>query len=116
MGLLEPHARHRGRHGKAGLTGGRARPSVVVHGLGQALAAREAAEACGSPIEIWSAVGAAAYLGPLFWQKLEEQARAAHPKLAFICVLDCAERPGDAMAGMRQGVKDLCFTGRADVA
>jgi hypothetical protein len=80
------------------------------------LAALEAAEACAAEVELWSAVGAAAYLGPSFWQAIEERARETHPKARFIAVLDCAERPGDAIAAIRQGLKHLCFTGRADVA
>jgi hypothetical protein len=89
--------------------------AVVVHALADALAALEAAEACAAPVALWSAIGAAAYLGPLFWQMMEGEARAAHPKATFVAVLDCAERPGDAMAAIRQGLKHLCFTGAAEL-
>ncbi len=70
----------------------------------------------GRQVELWSAVGAAAYLGPLYWQKLIEQAQAQHPDTEFIAVLDCAERPGDVLAALRQGLRALCFSGREDVA
>ena len=90
--------------------------AVVVHALPDALAALAAAEAAASPVELWSAVGAAAYLGPLYWQVLEERARRQHPRAPFVAVLDCAERPGDAMAALRQGLKHVCFTGAPALA
>jgi hypothetical protein len=107
MGLLQPHARHRGRDGAARLR----RAAVVVHALADAEAALRAAAAEGCAVQLWSAVGAAAYLGPLYWQELEAALKAAHPQANVVAVLDCAERPGDALAGLRQGLKHLCFTG-----
>ena len=111
MGLLQPHARHRGGDGTSRLSG---RP-VVVHSLAHALAALAAADAAGHPVEIWSAVGAAAYLGPLYWQSLEEKARIRYPGPEARFVLDCAERPGDVLAAIRQGLQWLCFTGGAEI-
>ncbi|MBI1777244.1 MAG: hypothetical protein HYR63_18050 [Proteobacteria bacterium] len=68
------------------------------------------------PVSLWSAVGAAAYLGPLYWQALIQRAREAHPRATFIAVLDCAERPGDVLAALRQGLTELSFSGNAATA
>jgi hypothetical protein len=112
VGLLQPHARHRGGDGAAGLR----RAAVVIHALADAEAALAAAAAEGSALALWSAVGAAAYLGPLYWQELERALAASHPESDFLAVLDCAERPGDALAALRQGLQHLCFTGGAEAA
>jgi hypothetical protein len=78
-------------------------PAVVVHCLGDAVAALEK----GEPVTLLSAQGAALYAGCGWWKALVEQARAAHPAVACIDILDCADGTGQAMAALRIGLTRL---------
>ncbi len=42
-------------------------------------------------------------------------ASEAHPGARFAAVLDCADRPGDVLASLRQGLADLVFHGSGEV-
>lgn len=42
-------------------------------------------------------------------------ASEAVPGALFIAILDCADRPGDVMAALRQGLTDLVFHGTGEV-
>lgn len=42
-------------------------------------------------------------------------ASEAHPGARFTAVLDCADRPGDVLASLRQGLADLVFHGSGEV-
>ena len=90
-------------------------PVVIVHDLAQSRAALAAAEAAGAEITLLSPPGAAAFWGPLYFQSLMRLAAEAHPAARFTAVLDCADRPGDVLASLRQGLADLVFHGRGDV-
>jgi hypothetical protein len=78
-------------------------PAVVVHGLEDA----EAALAVGRPVTLLSARGAALYAGCLWWREMIARARAAHPAMPVIDILDCADAPGRALAAIRAGQKFL---------
>jgi hypothetical protein len=74
-------------------------PSVVVHGLDQALQALCA----GRPITLLSGLGAGVYGGVGWWRALVTAARAAYPDVECADILDCADAPGAAMAALRGG-------------
>lgn len=59
--------------------------------------------------------GAAAFWGPLYFQNLMRLASEAEPGARFVAVLDCADRPGDVLAALRQGLTDLVFHGSGEV-
>lgn len=66
-------------------------------------------------VTLLSPPGAAAFWGPLYFQSLMRQAAEAHPRARFTAVLDCADRPGDVLASLRQGLADLVFHGSGEV-
>jgi hypothetical protein len=82
-------------------------PAVIVHGPGDALAALAHAEAQGLPVTLLSAPGAALYAGCGWWRSLTAFARAAHPNVTCIDILDCADGTGVALAALRIGVTRL---------
>jgi acyl-CoA reductase-like NAD-dependent aldehyde dehydrogenase len=90
--------------------------AVIVHSLDHALAALAAAARMGCAVTLLSPPRAAAYMGPLLFMSIVEQARARHPAVPADAVLDCGDRAGDALAALRQGVPAIRFAGRADVA
>ena len=69
----------------------------------------------GARITVLSPPGAAAYWGPLYFQSLMRLAAEAHPGAAATVILDCADRPGDVLASLRQGLTDLAFHGAGEV-
>lgn len=78
-------------------------PAVVVHGLADAATAL----AVGRPVTLLSARGAALYAGCLWWRELVACARAAHPAVPVLDILDCADAPGRALAAIRVGQRAL---------
>ncbi len=94
----------------------RAERAVVVHSLDHARAALAAAAELGVPVTLFSAPGAAGYAGAPWFQKLTEIAAAEYPEVELRAVLDCGDRPGWVMAALRQGLRELRFTGRKAVA
>ncbi|MBN9561185.1 MAG: hypothetical protein J0H14_10730 [Alphaproteobacteria bacterium] len=78
-------------------------PAVVVHGLGDALETL----AVGRPVTLLSARGAALYAGCLWWREMVTRARAAHPAVPALDILDCADAPGRALAAIRAGQRIL---------
>ncbi len=83
-------------------------PAVVVHGLADA----EAALAIGRPVTLLSAHGAALYAGCLWWREMVAHARAAHPGVSVIDILDCADAAGRALAAIRAGQQILVLAAR----
>ncbi len=73
------------------------------------------AAAAGRDIVLLSPPGAAAYWGPLYFQSLVRLASEAEPRARFTAILDCADRPGDVLAALRQGLTDLAFHGSGEV-
>jgi hypothetical protein len=78
-------------------------PAVIVHGLGDAVAAL----AAGVPVTLLSAPGAALYAGCGWWRAVVDAARAAHPDVPCIDILDCADGTGQALAALRIGLSRL---------
>lgn len=90
--------------------------AVIVHSLEQAEAAVAAAAERGTPLTLLSAEGAAGYAGALWFRELAALAHAGHPEVEVTAVLDCADKPGDVLAGLRVGLKQLRFSGQPAVA
>jgi hypothetical protein len=109
MGLLESHAGHRGRGRQAGLS--TKAKAVTVHSLRQAEAAAKAAAAVGRPIRLLSAAGAAATVGPAWFDALLRFALLAAPGAAVDGVFDCGDLPGHALAALRHGLKTIRYDG-----
>ena len=94
-----------------------ARPRAVEnHSLAQATAALRAAREHGVPVELWSAEGAAAYVGAGWFKAVVEMARLECSSATFTPVLDCADLPGLALGAFRIGLQAICFTGPPKVA
>lgn len=74
-------------------------PAVTVHGLAQAVTAL----AQGRPVALLSGRGAALYAGCGWWREVVAAARAVHPDVPMLDILDCAEAPGRAMEALRIG-------------
>jgi delta 1-pyrroline-5-carboxylate dehydrogenase len=91
-------------------------PVIVVHSLGQAVAALRAAAAAGCAIVVASAPNAGVYAGGGWFRELAAAARGAVPGAAFSALLDCGDAAGAALAAIRAQVEGIVFTGRADVA
>ncbi len=89
---------------------------VRIHSLTDAEAACAAAADLGVPLLLVSAPGAAASAGAGWFGAVVARAAARHPSVAITAVLDCADRPGDALAALSAGIATVLFTGRADVA
>jgi fructose/tagatose bisphosphate aldolase len=89
--------------------------AVIVHDLSHARAALAAASALEVPVTLLSAPGAAAYLGAGYFQAMVEAARAEFPSVPAPAVLDCGDKPGLALAALRQGVETVRFSGKQDV-
>lgn len=83
----------------------------MVHSIDDALAALAAAAATGVRVRLVSAPGAGVYGGAAWFAQLLAQAGAAFPGAEFDAVLDCGDRPGAALAALRQGVRLIRFTG-----
>jgi len=82
-------------------------PAVIVHGLGDALAALAGARAKGAGVTLVSAPGAALYAGCGWWRALVEAARAEYPDVPCVDILDCADGTGQALAAIRIGLTRL---------
>ncbi|KAA0688699.1 hypothetical protein [Azospirillum brasilense] len=89
---------------------------IRIHGLSDADAACAVATDLGAPLLLVSAPGAAASAGAGWFREVVASATARHPSVAMTAVLDCADRPGDALGALSAGIGAILFTGRADVA
>ena len=85
--------------------------AVVIHDLDHARAALAAATAFDRPVALVSAPGAAAIAGAPWFLRVVALAAADHPNAAWAAVLDCADKPGHALAALRQGAKAIRYTG-----
>jgi hypothetical protein len=90
--------------------------AVVFHDLAQAIAALSVAAALSEPVALWSAPGAALYLGSGWFAAVERRARAAVPAASARFVLDCAERADMVQEAFAEGIADACFTGPSTLA
>ena len=95
----------------------RAIPHVIlVHDLEQAQCAAAAAAELGVALTLASAPGAAAYLGPGWVRALGAALAEEFPELEVTLILDCADKPGHALAALRMGASAVRFTGGRSVA
>ncbi len=107
MGFLEPHGRHRRRHGQAVI-----RP-IVIHGLGDALAALAAARSMGQRIDLITAPAASAYIGPGMFKAVTTQVRAGADDAVGAMLYDCGPWRGHVLAGLRVGLTEFCLDAEA---
>jgi hypothetical protein len=91
-------------------------PAIVFHDLVQAIATLSAAAASGRPVALWSAPGAALYLGCGWFAAVERRARAAVPGAAARFVIDCADRADLVQEAFAEGITDACFAGSPALA
>jgi acyl-CoA reductase-like NAD-dependent aldehyde dehydrogenase len=91
-------------------------PVIVVHTAAQATAALGAAVRAGRAVVLASSPDASASMGPGMFGAIIAAAREAEPDACALAVLDCGERPGDAMAALREGIEAVCFRGAPEVA
>lgn len=78
-------------------------PAVIVRRLADAQLAIAAAADIGCGVTLLSAPGASAALGVGGFEALAAAARATYPRVPVVTVIDCADRPGDALAALRHG-------------
>ena len=78
-------------------------PATIVHGIADAVSAL----ARGAPVTLLSAPGAGLYAGCGWWRALVEAARAEHPDVPCMDILDCADGTGQAFAALRIGLSRL---------
>ncbi len=114
MGFLQPHGRCRGAVRRAGLS--TAERFIVIHSLGHARAALEAAASLGVRVTLASAPGAGISAGPGWFKAVIEMARSEFPVVEISCVLDCGDAAGMVLAGLRQGLPRVRFDGPAATA
>ncbi len=92
----------------------------VIHGIDQARAVCQAARASKDPtpfsLELWSARGAAASLGPAWFGNLIEIVQNEFPDLAIVGILDCGDAPGNALAALRHGIACIYISAPPPVA
>lgn len=75
-------------------------PAVIVHGVADA----RAALACGLPVTLLSAPGAALFAGCLWWRDMVALAHSGYRDTPATDILDCADASGLAMGALRSGV------------
>ena len=103
-------ARGQGAAGRRGPGTALSQPLVIhVHDLGQARAALAAARASGATPSWSPARDLAAFAGVGFWH-------AVATALGQPVVIDCGDDAGLAMAALREGCRDLLFTGPEAIA
>ena len=90
--------------------------AIIIHSLEHARAALGAAAETGVAVTLASAPGAAAYVGPAWFEEVVRLARAEVPGAQALALLDCAGRAGDVLAALRQGLPRVRFTGPKAVA
>jgi pimeloyl-ACP methyl ester carboxylesterase len=89
---------------------------IIIHSLGQAVAALTAAARSGRPVVLTSAPDAGDYVGPGWFKALVDAAREAVPYARCSTFLDCGDNIGAALAAIRAEVEGVVFTGRSDIA
>jgi hypothetical protein len=91
-------------------------PVIVVHTAAQATAALKAAARAGRSVVLASPPVASASMGPGMFRAIIAAAREAEPGARSLAVLDCGDRPGDAMSALRAGIEAVCFRGAPELA
>jgi hypothetical protein len=83
------------------------RRAFIIHSLADAMAAVAAAADTGEAVTLFSAPGAAGYLGAGVFLAIEGETRTAYPDVDARFILHCGERVGFAMAAIRAGVRHI---------
>lgn len=83
------------------------RHCFVIHGLDHARAALRAAAATGRPVALWSAPGAAGFMGAPMFREIVKAASAEFPDVDAVGILDCGGGAGYALAALRHGIQAL---------
>jgi hypothetical protein len=84
------------------------RHAFVIHGLDHARAALAAAAAAGRrPVALWSAPGAAGFMGAPMFREIVNAASGEFPDVDAVGVLDCGGDAGYALAALRHGIEAL---------
>jgi len=89
---------------------------ILVNDMADARAAAAAAAAIGVPLLLVSAPSGAAALGAGWWRAMVLRLRAEYPQVDCTPILDCGDRPDLVQAGLRIGLRHLCFRGPERVA
>ena len=114
MGFLEPDVRYGRGDGESRLKkNGKA---VIVTSLAEAEAALAAAESVGAKVVLLSAPDAAANVGPGWFDAVVTLAAGRFPAANYVALLDCGDAPGDAMAALRHGFKQIRYAGPRQAA
>ena len=90
-------------------------PAIVVHSLGHAVAALQAAAEAGVPVLLLSAVDAGLSAGAGWWREVVAAARDSVPAARADALLDCGDDAGAAQAALREGVEEIVFSGHDEV-
>ncbi|WP_207476748.1 hypothetical protein [Arenibaculum pallidiluteum] len=88
---------------------------ILVHGSAEVRAALGAAASLGVGVRLCSAPGAGCHGGGAWFRALIEDGRREFPEVPVTAVLDCADRPGAALAALRAGVPDVALAGKPDL-
>jgi saccharopine dehydrogenase-like NADP-dependent oxidoreductase len=114
MGLLQPDVGHGGRSRESRLSG--TAKAITIHSLRHARAAAAAAAESGIPLLLVSAPSAAAYAGPGWFGAIARQIADEFPDAEITAILDCGDRPGQALAALRHGLKTIRYDGTGHAA
>ena len=79
--------------------------TVIVYSLDDAVAALSVAKERGFHVTLQSAPNAAAFLGPMVFKAMIDQARESVPGTQSIAVLDCGADAGYAQNALRHGLE-----------
>lgn len=88
----------------------------VIHSLAHLRAALAAGGATGQPITALSGPQASAYAGAAWFAALVRHGQAEFPGVPLTAILDCGDRPGDALIALGTGLRHLVFTGHPEAA
>lgn len=83
-------------------------PAVIVDGLVAGRCVLEVAG--GQPVILLSAPGILALAGAGWWAELVTAWRQYANGAPFLALADMVDQPGDVLAALRAGIKDLVFT------
>jgi len=82
-------------------------PAVIVHSLGDAVAALARGAADGANVTFALRLRRGVVPGCGWWHALMESARAEYPNVPCVDILDCADGTGVAFAALRIGLSHL---------
>lgn len=86
-------------------------PAFRLRSLADGRAVLGAARGLGVSVLLVSDPGAASFAGAGWWRALVEELRAEFPDVPFATLLDCGDSEGAVMGALREGVRDLTYSG-----